>query len=278
MHRTPCRVKIGLKTVGCVQDEGDIVRREYLKTDKSLDAKLMAEWESLRTSGTMKKAREQLPAFQVREELREIISKHQVVVIGGETGSGKTTQIPQYLYEFMCESGMGGSANIVCTQPRRLAATSVALRVAEERDEAVGGVVGYTIRLESCVSRRTQITYCTTGIVLRRLQVEKFLGSVSHIVVDEIHERGVDTDFLLILLRDLIQRRSDLKVVLMSATMDSELFARYFGGAPVISIQGRTYPVQHFHLEEIIPMVGYILEDGSPYANREAKKGGTTSK
>ncbi|PBJ80492.1 RNA helicase [Trypanosoma cruzi cruzi] len=268
----PMPVKIGLKTVGCVQDEGDIVRREYLKTDKSLDAKLMAEWESLRTSGTMKKAREQLPAFQVREELREIISKHQVVVIGGETGSGKTTQIPQYLYEFMCESGMGGSANIVCTQPRRLAATSVALRVAEERDEAVGGVVGYTIRLESCVSRRTQITYCTTGIVLRRLQVEKFLGSVSHIVVDEIHERGVDTDFLLILLRDLIQRRSDLKVVLMSATMDSELFARYFGGAPVISIQGRTYPVQHFHLEEIIPMVGYILEDGSPYANREAKR------
>ncbi|RNF03748.1 putative RNA helicase [Trypanosoma rangeli] len=263
--------RIGLTTVDCTQNEADRVRREYLKSDKSLNTKLSAEWDVLKNTGTMKTAREQLPAFQVREELRETLSRHQVVVIGGETGSGKTTQIPQYLYEFMCEAGMGGSANIVCTQPRRLAATSVALRVAEERDEAVGGVVGYTIRLESCVSRRTQITYCTTGIVLRRLQVEKFLGSVSHIVVDEIHERGVDTDFLLILLRDLIQRRSDLKVVLMSATMDSELFARYFGGAPVISIRGRTYPVQNFYLEDIIPMVSYVLEDGSPYARWEVK-------
>ncbi|KEG10709.1 putative RNA helicase [Trypanosoma grayi] len=264
--------KVELNTVDYTHREEDYIRREFLKRDKELDTKLMMEWETLKIAGTMKNARAQLPAFQAREELQEALSRHQVVVIGGETGSGKTTQIPQYLYEFMCEEGRGSSANIVCTQPRRLAATSVALRVAEERDEAVGGVVGYTIRLENCVSRRTQITYCTTGIVLRRLQVEKFLGRVSHIVVDEIHERGVDTDFLLILLRDLIKRRADLKVVLMSATMDSGLFARYFGGAPIISIQGRTFPVQVFHLEDVIPMVGYTLEDGSPYAKWEVRK------
>ncbi|KAH9586345.1 Helicase-associated domain [Trypanosoma melophagium] len=264
--------KVEFNTVNCTEQEKDHVRLEYLRSNKELDVQLMNEWETLKNRGTMKNSREQLPAFKVREELRKAISNNQILVIGGETGSGKTTQIPQFLYEFMCEEGRGSSANILCTQPRRLAAVSVALRVAEERDEAVGGVVGYTIRLENCVSRRTQITYCTTGIVLRRLQVEKFLGSVSHIVVDEIHERGVDTDFLLILIRDLIKRRKDLKVVLMSATMDSELFARYFGGAPVISIRGRTYPVEVFHLEDIIPMVGYTLEDGSPYAKWDVRK------
>ncbi|KAH8604878.1 Helicase conserved C terminal domain [Trypanosoma vivax] len=172
----------------------------------------------------------------------------------------------------MCEEGVGSSANIVCTQPRRLAATSVASRVAKERDDVVGGVTGYTIRLENCVSRRTQITYCTTGIILRRLQVDKFLGRVSHIVVDEIHERGVDTDVLLILLRDLIKHRDDLKIVLMSATMDSVLFAQYFGGAPIISIKGRMFPVQVFHLEDIIPMVNYSPEDSSVYAKKPVRK------
>ncbi|CAD2220542.1 ATP-dependent RNA helicase DHX57 [Angomonas deanei] len=246
----------------------DHQRKEFTRRDKRLDDSLKAEWEKLKTTGSLRASREGLPAYLVREQLRSALKEHNIVVIGGETGSGKTTQIPQYLYEFMCEEGRGSVANIVCTQPRRLAATSVALRVAEERDETVGGSVGYTIRLESCTSKRTQLTYCTTGIVLRRLQTDKFLGNVSHVVVDEIHERGVDTDFLLILLKDLVQRRPDLKVVLMSATMDSQLFSRYFGGAPTISIQGRTFPVNVMHLEQIIPAVHYFVEDGSPYAKR----------
>ncbi|SCU67820.1 RNA helicase, putative [Trypanosoma equiperdum] len=266
----PAKVELG--TVDHSDDEVGQVRREFLRNNKQLDAKLKEEWQALRANGTLRNSREQLPAYNAREELRQAVARHRVVVVSGETGSGKTTQIPQYLYEFMCEDGKGSSANIVCTQPRRLAATSVALRVAGERDEAVGGVVGYTIRLENCVSSRTQITYCTTGVVLRRIQVDKFLGRVSHIVVDEIHERGVDTDVLLILLRDLLERRDDLTVVLMSATMDSELFARYFGGSPIINIAGRTFPVQVFHLEEIIPMVNYSLDDGSPYAKWEVRK------
>nr|CCC95777.1 unnamed protein product [Trypanosoma congolense IL3000] len=261
-------------TLGTVDNSSDVnqTRCEFLQHDEVLDECLKKEWEKLKSNGTLRESREGLPAFKMREELRRVVSSHRVVVVSGETGSGKTTQVPQYLYEFMCEEGRGSSANIVCTQPRRLAATSVALRVAGERDEPVGGVVGYTIRLENCVSKRTQITYCTTGILLRRMQVDKFLGRISHIVVDEIHERGVDTDVLLILLRDLLERRDDLTVVLMSATMDSELFAHYFGGSPIINISGRTFPVQVFHLEEIIPMVNYVLEDGSPYAMWEVRK------
>ncbi|KPA77428.1 putative Rna helicase [Leptomonas pyrrhocoris] len=257
--------KVELATVDAASIIRDTQRREFLLKDAALDATLKASWQKLRKEGTLRKSRDSLPAHNVRETLRSALKQHNVVVIGGETGSGKTTQIPQFLYEFMCEEGNGSAANILCTQPRRLAATSVALRVAEERDEAVGGTVGYSIRLENCVSKKTQITYLTTGIVLRRLQTDKFLGRVSHVVVDEIHERGVDTDFLLILLRDLVRRRTDLKVVLMSATMDSELFARYFDGAPVISIAGRTFPVRVMHLEQIIPEVQYTLEDASPY-------------
>lgn len=242
---------------------------EIFRRDKSLDEKLKAKWEKLNREGSLSEIRKKLPAYEARTSLRRSLQSSNVVVIGGETGSGKTTQVPQYLYEFCCEDGHGSIANIVCTQPRRLAATSVALRVAEERDDAVGGTVGYSIRLENCTSRHTQITYCTTGILLRRLQTDKYLKGVTHVVVDEIHERGVDTDFLLILLRDLLSYRKDLIVVLMSATMDSELFSHYFGGAPVLSIHGRTFPVQVFSLEEVIPLVGYHLESGSPYEKRE---------
>ncbi|CAM41748.1 putative RNA helicase [Leishmania braziliensis MHOM/BR/75/M2904] len=257
--------RVELATVDAASVNQETQRSDFLASDAALDAVLKSSWEKLKSGSSLRKSRDSLPAHKVRETLRAALQKHNVVVIGGETGSGKTTQIPQFLYEFMCEEGNGSSANIVCTQPRRLAATSVALRVAEERDEAVGGTVGYSIRLENCVSKKTQITYCTTGIVLRRLQTDKYLGRVSHVVVDEIHERGVDTDFLLILLRDLVRRRQDLKVVLMSATMDSELFARYFDGAPVIFIEGRTFPVKVMHLEQIIPEVNYTLEEGSPF-------------
>lgn len=258
----PAKVEMDTVSADAIVREA---RREFLTRDAERDVALQQSWEKLNREGSLRQTRKQLPAYRVREQLRAALREHSVVVIGGETGSGKTTQVPQYLYEYLCEEGCGSTANIVCTQPRRLAATSVALRVAEERDEAAGGTVGYSIRLENCVSRQTQITYCTTGIVLRRLQTDKFLGRVSHVVVDEIHERGVDTDFLLILLRDLVRRRTDLKVVLMSATMDSELFARYFDDAPVISIAGRTFPVTVMHLETIIPTVNYTLEDGSPY-------------
>ncbi|CUF02732.1 DEAD/DEAH box RNA helicase, putative [Bodo saltans] len=258
--------KIELATVDTKKAATTFERSEFLTRNAAVDKQLSEEWDSLKRNGSLMSVRQNLPAMATRESIRTALTKSNVVIVSGETGSGKTTQVPQFLFEFLCEAGEGSKANIVCTQPRRLAATAVALRVAEERDEEIGGTVGYSIRLENRVSSKTRLLYCTTGIILRRLQADKFLGKVSHIVVDEIHERGVDTDFLLILLKDLLLRRNDLKVVLMSATMNSELFSHYFGGAPVINIAGRTFPVDVFHLERIIPMVGYIVEDNSPFA------------
>ncbi|CCW69558.1 unnamed protein product [Phytomonas sp. Hart1] len=268
--------KIQMRTIERSTVVGEKRRTEFLVENPGLNISLKKTWEKLRVNGSLRKFRNELPAYRTRTELKNTLRSHNVVVISGETGSGKTTQIPQYVYEFMCEDGKGSSANIVCTQPRRLAATSVAFRVAEERDESVGNLVGYSIRLENCISKYTQITYCTTGVLFRRMQADNFLGSVSHVLVDEIHERSVHSDFLLILLRDLLTKRNDLKVILMSATMDSDLFSQYFGGAPIISIKGRAYPVEVMHLEEIIPAVQYNLEDGLPYAKvsgkRETKK------
>lgn len=266
--------RVELSTVDTAKSSSTIERTEFLTRNRGVDKQLSEEWEALKRNGSLMKVRQTLPAMATREAIRSAIQKSNVVVVSGETGSGKTTQVPQYLFEFMCEDGEGSKANIVCTQPRRLAATAVAMRVAEERDEEIGGTIGYSIRLENRVSAKTRLLYCTTGIILRRLQTDKFLGKVSHIIVDEIHERGVDTDFLLILLKDLLLRRSDLKIVLMSATMNSELFSHYFGGAPVINIAGRTFPVEVFHLERIIPMVGYVVEDNSPFARQAGSRYG----
>lgn len=274
----PERVELATVDHRVVDDVDMSATGSVLTRNERQDKTLKEAWEKLRREGRLSDSRRKLPAYEARENLRQALISHNVVVVGGETGSGKTTQIPQFLYEFFCEEERGSVANIICTQPRRLAATSVALRVAEERDDAVGGTVGYSIRLENCISNKTQITYCTTGIVLRRLQTDKLLRGVSHVVVDEIHERGVDTDFLLILLRDLLTRRKDLIVVLMSATMDSELFSHYFNGAPVLSIKGRTFPVQVYHLEQIIPLVGYHLEADSPYEKRIDRAKGSTQR
>ena len=165
--------------------------------------------------------------------------------MSGETGCGKTTQLPQFVLE--SELGAAGNASVtsvVCTQPRRISAVSVAARVAHERGEALGRSVGYQIRLEARRSSETKLLFCTTGVLLRRLAAEPTLASVSHVFVDEIHERGMNEDFLLVVLRDLLPRRPDLKIVLMSATLDAELFAGYFGGAPLAHIPGFTHPVR----------------------------------
>ena len=257
---------VTLATVDTAATNQQQERSSFLSRNQRTDKELLEAWLYLKKHGSLASVRNNLPAAGVREQLKDALSKSNVVVIGGDTGSGKTTQIPQFLLELEIEAMRGSSTNIVITQPRRLAATAVAIRVAEERDEEIGHTVGYSIRLENKASNATRLLYCTTGIVLRRLQTDKFLGNVSHIVIDEIHERGVDTDFLLILVKDLLARRTDLKVVLMSATMDSMLFSRYFGDAPVISIAGRTHPVTVYHLEQVIGYTGYIIDDGSIYA------------
>jgi ATP-dependent RNA helicase DHX36 len=171
----------------------------------------------------MQLVRVKLPAAKKRDELLSLLSNSQVLVVSGETGCGKTTQVPQFLMDEMIESGRGGACSIICTQPRRISAVSVAERVASERGEAVGKSVGYQIRLEKKSCASTMLLFCTTGILLRRLQGDSHLDGVSHVVVDEIHERSIDSDFLLIILRELAAKRPDIKIV--SLFVDCTMFS-----------------------------------------------------
>ena len=154
----------------------------------------------------------------------------------------------------------GRPCNVVCTQPRRISAIGVATRVAEERGETCGRTVGYSIRHESMASRDTMLLFCTTGTLLRRLEGDPTLRSVSHVFVDEVHERGLESDFLLLALKDLMPKRPDVKIVLMSATMDTERFSAYFGGAPIFKVPGRTYPVKTLYLEDAFKLTGHRID------------------
>lgn len=198
--------------------------------------------------------RSNLPVYIQRQELMDAINNSQVVVIAGETGSGKTTQIPQLVME-QCQRN-GHPCRILCTQPRRISAVSVAERVAYERNEKIGQTVGYQIRLESRVSPKTILTYCTNGVLLRTLMGgDGSLATATHIFVDEVHERDKFSDFLLIALRDALLKYRDLRVVLMSATMDTHIFSKYFNDCPIITIPGRLFEVQRFYLEDILTII-----------------------
>ena len=203
-----------------------------------------------------------LPAYEKRSELVKIISQNQVVVVSGETGCGKTTQVPQFVLDDAILNGKGSETKIICTQPRRISAISVAERVAEERGEPLGTTVGFQIRLETRLPRdRGSITYCTTGIVLQQMRTNKTLQGISHIILDEIHERDIQSDFLISLLKDLLSLRPDLKVVLMSATLNAQKFSRFFGNCPTINIPGFTYPVEELYLEDVLQWLGYRFQE-----------------
>ncbi|RYP38167.1 hypothetical protein DL768_010813 [Monosporascus sp. mg162] len=188
----------------------------------------------------------------------------QVVIICGETGCGKSTQVPSFLLEH--QLSLGRHCKIYCTEPRRISAISLARRVSEELGEGRGDIgtsrslVGYSIRLEANTSRETRLVYATTGIVMRMLEGSNELREITHLVLDEVHERSIDSDFLLIVLKKLLLRRKDLKVVLMSATVDAEKFSKYLGGAPILNVPGRTFPVQVKYLEDAIEATGYTLD------------------
>lgn len=219
-------------------------------------------WQECPEGGRMMEFRRSLPAYKERDALITAISYNQVIIVSGETGCGKTTQIPQFILESEIESGRGALCGIICTQPRRISAMSVAERVAAERGEKLGESVGYKVRLEGMKGRDTRLLFCTTGILLRRLLVDRTLKGITHVIVDEIHERGMNEDFLLIVLKELLPLRPELKLILMSATLDAELFSSYFCGAPVVHIPGFTYPVRTHFLEDILEMTGYRL---TPY-------------
>ncbi|KGQ01231.1 hypothetical protein PAAG_12089 [Paracoccidioides lutzii Pb01] len=190
-------------------------------------------------SKTLKEQREFLPAFAVREELLRVIRDNQVVIVVGQTGSGKTTQLTQFLYE----DGYAKIGLIGCTQPRRVAAMSVAKRVSEEMDVRLGGLVGYAIRFEDCTSEETVIKYMTDGVLLRESLVQPDLDKYSCIIMDEAHERALNTDVLMGLIKKVLARRRDLKLIVTSATMNAERFSKFYGGAPEFFISGRTFPV-----------------------------------
>ncbi|CAL0318438.1 unnamed protein product [Lupinus luteus] len=216
-------------------------------------------WQESIEGRRMLEFRSSLPAYKEKEAILSAISENQVIIISGETGCGKTTQLPQFILESEIELVRGAFCNIICTQPRRISAISVSERVACERGEKLGESVGYKVRLEGMKGRDTCLLFCTTGILLRRLLADRNLKGVTHIIVDEIHERGMNEDFLFIVLKDLLPHRPELKLILMSATLDAELFSSYFSGAAIIKIPGFTYPVQTHFLENILEMSGYSL-------------------
>lgn len=241
---------------------------EYLcekpKQDTDLDEQLKEDLILKRSDPRyveMQRFRETLPSYAKREELVQLINSNRVAVISGETGCGKTTQVTQFILDDHIERGVGSTCRIVCTQPRRISAISVAERVAAERAEACGNgkSTGYQIRLQSRLPRKQgSILYCTTGIVLQWLQSDKFLSSISHIVLDEIHERNLQSDVLMSIVKDLLSVRSDLKVILMSATLNAEKFSEYFDHCPMIHIPGFTFPVVEYLLEDIIEKLRYV--------------------
>jgi ATP-dependent RNA helicase DHX8/PRP22 len=193
-----------------------------------------------RSSLPMKEQRESLPIFKLRDQLLAAFRDNQILVVIGETGSGKTTQMTQYL----AEAGYTASGRIGCTQPRRVAAMSVAKRVAEEFGCRLGEEVGYAIRFEDCTSPETVIKYMTDGMLLRETLLDPQLSSYSVIMLDEAHERTIHTDVLFGLLKDVMRVRKDMKLIVTSATLDAEKFSGYFFNCPIFTIPGRTFPVE----------------------------------
>ena len=236
---------------------GDRPQRKDLRSS----AAILKSWEVRQQSGPqikMQTIRQKLPAWHKQASIVEMVSNHQVTLITGETGSGKSTQAIQFVLDNAIQQLRGSSTNLICTQPRRVAALSLSERVSAERCSTEGDEVGYNIRGDSKLSSSTKITFMTTGVLLRRLQgaksVKSALADVSHVFVDEVHERSLDTDFLLALLRDALSSLPELKIVLMSATLDADVFANYFGGDSVgrVHIEGRTFPVQDLYLDDVI--------------------------
>ncbi|MGM0680163.1 MAG: ATP-dependent RNA helicase HrpA [Pseudomonadota bacterium] len=183
---------------------------------------------------------ENLPVSERREDIREAIAQHQVVIVAGETGSGKTTQLPKICMEL----GRGVAGMIGHTQPRRLAARSIASRVADELQTDLGEAVGYKVRFKDRVGPNTYLKLMTDGILLAEIQGDRFLNEYDTLIIDEAHERSLNIDFLLGYLKQLLPKRPDLKVIITSATIDTERFSRHFDNAPIIEVSGRTYPVE----------------------------------
>ena len=242
---------------------------------RHVDPHLQADFSSRIASKpyqSMRRQRDTLPIASFRDQIISTLESSQVMVLSGETGCGKSTQLPSFILED--QLARGNPCKIFVTEPRRISAISLAQRVSQELGDAPGSMgtnsslVGYSIRLESKTSAATRLAFVTNGIALRMLEGGTAFDEITHIIVDEVHERSIESDFLLIVLKALLLQRSDLKVVLMSATLDADKISAFFGGVPCLSVPGRTFPVQVNYLEDAIELANYHLDETSSYAIR----------
>ncbi|WVN88411.1 uncharacterized protein L203_103620 [Cryptococcus depauperatus CBS 7841] len=246
------------------------LQNEFLKRQDSASYRIMLQ------------QRNALPIASFRDQIIATLDANQIMVFSGETGCGKSTQLPSFILEDQLSQGK--SCKIIVTEPRRISAISLAQRVSQELGDDPGAVgtsrslIGYSIRLESKVSTNTRLSFVTNGIALRMLESGSSGNSkgtafdeITHIIVDEVHERSIESDFLLIVLKNICEIRKDLKVVLMSATVDAEKISNYFGGCPVMCVPGRTFPVQVNYLEDAVELVKWHIDESSPYAIRGRK-------
>lgn len=217
-------------------DFGDIEVDAPPSTDSPVE--VSHEFEDLRKS---------LPVYRYKQDFLDLVASNQVIVVVGETGSGKTTQLPQYLHEAGYSLKDGKVVKIGCTQPRRVAAMSVAQRVADEMNVRLGDLVGYSVRFEALTSEKTAVQYLTDGMLLREFMSDPELSSYSALMIDEAHERTISTEVILSLLKDITKARRDLRVIVASATINAEKFSKFFDNAPIFNVPGRRFPVDiHF--------------------------------
>lgn len=217
-----------------------------------------------------------LPVSQRREEISEAIKNHQVVILAGETGSGKTTQLPKICLEL----GRGSKGFIGHTQPRRIAARSVAARIAEELNTSLGDTVGFKVRFSDHTQSTSLVKLMTDGILLAELQADRYLSQYDTLIIDEAHERSLNIDFMLGYLKKLLPKRPDLKIIITSATIDTERFSKHFDNAPVISVSGRSYPIEiRYHENEDDEAVDFndsivaAIDELVEYDNRQQTRG-----
>ncbi|KAK4472510.1 hypothetical protein MN116_003756 [Schistosoma mekongi] len=252
----------------CSDPDQMTITKESLSRNPHVDHELCLSLQKCMNSTAyvnISESRCKLPAYQFKEDIISTIRENQVVIISGETGCGKTTQVPQFILEDQVLSGNGSITRIVVTQPRRISAVSVAERVAAERGQSIGSSVGYQIRLERRYPERPHgsILFCTTGIVLQWFHSDPLLKNVSHIIVDEVHEREFLCDFLLCMLKRIAPLRPDLRIVLMSATINADRFAEYFDKCPKFEIPGRTFPVKTYYLEDVLKETKFWLPNNA---------------
>ncbi|QIW98496.1 hypothetical protein AMS68_004014 [Peltaster fructicola] len=230
-------------TEQCVKWVTDATMQGGLAKMETQEQRLLAQQllAAERKAKTIEEKRKTLPVYQYRQQFLDAVAEYQILIVVGETGSGKTTQLPQYLYEAgYCKNGM----KVGCTQPRRVAAMSVATRVAEEIGVKLGSEVGYAIRFEDATSEKTALKYMTDGMLLREFLTEPDLAGYSALMIDEAHERTLHTDILFGLVKDIARGRPDLKLLISSATLDAQKFSEFFDNAPILNIPGRTYDVE----------------------------------